>query len=873
MSLPPGSRVGPYEIIVSIGAGGMGEVYKARDPKLGRDIAIKVLPATVSADPDRLARFEREARALAALNHPNIAQVYGFDDGAIVMELLEGETLRDRLQHGALPVRKAIDYAGQIARGLAAAHDRGIIHRDLKPENIFLLSDGQVKLLDFGLARPVVAAPSGATETQAAAGTDPGTVLGTVGYMSPEQVRAGSIDHRSDLFSLGAVLYELLSGERAFRRSTTAETMTAILREEPGELSSIRADISPAIDRIVRHALEKNPVERFQSARDIAFALDALSGSASAAMLPTASRPRFSIERIVWAALTIVLLGVLVFQSRRKPAAVAVVPATPYQLNLALPDEVRSNELLLPVTRMGLSNDGMQLAYSGVDPAGAPHMWVISLRNGVTREIAGAAGAFSPTWSPDGSQLVFSLRSAGNLTTRQIAATGGTAETIAPFGGPKIWSSTGVMLFSVSGPLRWREPGSETFHDYAVEGRLVRAFSFLPDGRRFLLSEFADRFTPVATSIASIDSMERIRLVDGAAPAFYGPGAIAYVKGPALMAQRFDERSSLSGQPVTITEGIDQSMTGGSAVVASPTGTLVVQRPEPPGRWRLQWYRRDGAFLSTVSQPADYSNAELSPDGRRLLVTITDPAVRARDVYIIDLERGVRQRLTFEPADERSAVWTPDGQRVIYRSTRTDLYIRRSDFTGEARPLITDGTSKDPYSVSRDGKFVAYRVTGTSGTNDVMIAPLDAPGPPRAIRATEFDENGGSFSPDGRSLAYASDESGQPEVYVIATDGSGSRVQLSTGGGRFARWSRNGTEIFYISPSRMLMSVPVRGSGATFLAGVAKPLFHIDVPQGAGNPYDVTPDGQRIIVIASPDGGSAKPALTAFINWPALIER
>ena len=758
-----------------------------------------------------------------------------------------------------------------MARGLAAAHDRGIIHRDLKPENVFVLKDGHVKVLDFGLARAAVVSSSGATQTLPAAGTDPGTVLGTVGYMSPEQVRAESIDARSDLFSLGAVLYEMLSGERAFRRTTTAETMTAILRDEPADPSSARAEISPAIDRIVRHALEKNPLERFQSARDIAFALEALSGSSSGAVsAPTGQRP-LNRERAVWAALTMALIGALIWQSMR-PRPGGDSPAT-YQLTVALPDQIRSNEFTGPSQRMGLSQDGKTLAYAGVDPLGAPHLWTVSLRNGAVSEIAGAAGGFSPLWSPDGLQLAYAVRAPGSVESRRVTVAGGASELLAPFAGPRAWSPSGTVLFgSGTSALRWMDLTTGATRTHGVDQKNLRPTSFLSDGRHFLVGEWGEGFSQIATYVASLDSTAMTKLLDGTATAFYAKGAIAFARGSTLFAQRLDQRTwTLVGQAATLTEGVDQSISGGYAIASSPSGTLVVQRPAPPGQSQLQWFRRDGTFLSTVSQAADYSNSELSRDGRRLLVTISDAALQTRDVFIVDLERGVRQRLTFDPSDERSAVWSADGRRVYYRSAHSDLYMRRADFTGDAEPFLVDGISKDPYAVSRDGKYLAYRVSGPTGSSDLMLTPLAARGPAIALRATGFDEMGGSFSPDGRSIAYQSDESGQPEVYVTATDGSGGKVQLSNGGGRFARWVANGTEILYLSTARMLMSVPVKGSGATFQAGVARPLFRVDAPQGGGVPYDVTADGQRIIVITAVEGG-VKPRLTALINWPALLQ-
>ena len=868
MSLAPGSRIGPYEILGSVGAGGMGEVYRGRDTRLGRDAAIKILPANFAKDADRLARFEREARTLASLNHPNIAQVYGFEDGALIMELLEGETLRDRLRNGALPARKAIEYATQIARGLAAAHDRGIIHRDLKPENIFLLKDGQVKLLDFGLARPIHTAVSGATETvPAVAGTDPGTVLGTVGYMSPEQVRAETVDARSDLFSLGAVLYEMLTGERAFRRATNAETMTAILREDPPDLSSSRADISPAIDRIVRHAIEKNPVERFQTARDIAFALDSLSGSASTSAAASTGRSPISRERLAWIAVTILLGALVAWQglTARRPATTT----ESYHVDLAFPDEVRTADGVGPVYRLAISRDGSKVAFAGVDPAGQHRLWVISLRDGSVQAINDIG--LLPAFSPDGSYLLYSYRHVGGPITKRLNLTTGATETLGEFGGMKSWSPSGAILITAVGQeaqtIDLASPGSPP----RKVGDVYGVSSLMPDGRHFLAAKFGKEAQPDAVYLASMDSPETTRLIDGSAGAWYANGTIAFVRGSTVYAQRFDERRAvLVGEPVVITEGIAQSTSAGQAITGSLSGTLVLQRPEPRGRTQLRWYRRDGSVESTVSDTADYSNAELSPDGRRLLISVPDPRGETRDLFIVDLQRGVRQRLTFDAADERSGVWSADGQRVFYRGKDSDLYVRRADFTGVEQPVLVDGKSKDPYGMSADGRLIAYRVTGTSGSNDVMIVPADGKGAPIAVTNTGFDENGGSFSPDGKSIVYTSDASGQPEVYVASIDNNGGRLQISTNGGGNARWVRNGKEIFYLSADQQIMAVPVSGSGATFQAGTPQRLFRLESPQTGGIQYDVSSDGQRIIGITSIDATS-KPRLTAIINWPALV--
>src|SRR5262245_49315239 len=402
MQLPPGTRVGPYEVLSLLGEGGMGQVYRAHDAALGREVALKVLPKTFARDSERVARFEREAKALASLNHPNVAQVYGFQDGVLVLELLQGETLRDRLKTGALTVRKSVDVASQIARGLAAAHERGIVHRDLKPENIFLLKDGQVKILDFGLAASSIRSASGNAEPSAAL-TGAGTVMGTVGYMAPEQVRGEAVDHRADLFSLGAVLYEMLTGQRAFQRDTAAETLTAILKHDPPDSTGSRANISPALDRIVRHSLEKNPLERFQTARDVAFALDGVSGQTPA----TAGVLHPRLWEIAAVASTAVAIAVAVWAPRR---ALEPVAAVPYVASIPLPDGLRFSTLP-PALRLAISPDGKRLAFVGVmgAAAGRDALYVQSLDEPLAKAVAGGEQGFAPFWSPDSRTLGFSV--------------------------------------------------------------------------------------------------------------------------------------------------------------------------------------------------------------------------------------------------------------------------------------------------------------------------------------------------------------------------------------------------------------------------------------------------------------------------------
>jgi Tol biopolymer transport system component/predicted Ser/Thr protein kinase len=857
----------------------MGEVYLAMDTKLGRQVALKILPEAFARDPERLARFEREAKTLASLNHPNIAQVYGFEDRALVMELLEGETLRDRIQSGALPTRKAIEYATQIARGLAAAHERGIIHRDLKPENVFVLRDGHVKILDFGLARQIAPRGSGGTETLAAVtGTDAGTVMGTVGYMAPEQVRGEALDARADLFALGAVLYEMLTGQRAFRRETTAETMTAILREDPPELSSVRADLSPVIDRIVRHCLEKNPIERFQTARDIAFALDSLSGSgaASAASVHSAA-PKPARERWIWATLVGFLTAFAAWLSilSLRPSD---APSVAYRATVLFPEGVTFPGGLPTGIRLAISPDGRRVAFIGVSTAmsSTGQLWIHSLTTSEAHPIEGTDGAVAPFWSPDSKQVAFNV----GEQLKRVDADGGLPVGITNVTGIGTWAPDGTLLVG-------RRPGDSRVQRTNVLGAalvdLLKPSStaerfaypfFLPGYRNFLVARrnFANPADD-GTYVHSLDSSDTVRLLENqeGLNASYASGHLIFSRAGTLFAQPFDpKRRTLSGRPVMIAEGVDEQLASGASYSASNAGTLIYAPAPGQSKSRLVWMDREGQLLSTVSDEADYSNVELSPDGRRLAVSVLDASKRTRDIFIVDLVRGVRQRLTFDASEERAAIWSPDGRRIVYNSKGLHLYSRASDFTGDEEAVLTDSASKDPRGISSDGRRLLYRRSGGSTGNDLMVMPLDGDRKPIPILSSPFDENYGGFSPDGRSMVYVSDESGQPEVYVIALEGGGGKSQISTGGGTFPRWRLDGREILYLGPDHMLMSVPVTGSGSQFRAGTLRPLFRMTPQPGPGNPFDVTADGQRLIVNMAA-ASKVPPSLTLIVNWPALM--
>ncbi len=904
----------------------MGEVYRARDTKLGREVAIKVLPASVAGHSDRLSRFEREARTLASLNHPNIAQVFGLEEGQggehglfLIMELLEGRSLADLLVDGALPTRKAVDYAGQMARGLSAAHERGIIHRDLKPDNIFVLPDGRVKILDFGLARQADTTDAGVVGTMVTRErfTDPGTVMGTAGYMAPEQVRAEPTDARSDLFSLGVVLYEMLAGRRAFRKDTTVETMAAILREDPPDLTTLRSDISPTLLRIVHRCLEKSPTARFQSASDLAFALEAISGSThgsggqsaaypvsggdpAAVASPAAgqedgpakkTREQTSRRPFAWAAIGMAF-GLAFFTinrllpgdgrdggDSRGARSRMEASAQVYRASVVFPEGVKVTEAGFFGGRIALSPDGTRVAFVG----GArgefrppDRLWLLTLADGSVRELEGTINGYQPVWSPDSQHVLFSARDSNTL--KRVSVLGGPPTPVANAAGTAAWNDDGSLLvFELprnGRVLHIPSPGAMPVElSTAKSGQAAGFPRFLADGRRFLFTQDAG---PGSTDksgafVSSLDTPGTASLViEGReiVNADIAGDYLVYSDGASLVARLFDQRTGqLAGTPYTL--ATDVAWASNSGAVFSATKDVLVYAPQPfEQNSRLQWLDRQGREVSVLGEGSNFSNVELSPDDRRLLVSALDQARRTRDLFIVDVDRRVRQRLTFEADDERSGIWSSDGRRVIYHRGR-ELYARPSDFTGTEEGVLSNGASKDPRGVSSDGRRLLYRQTGTQG-NDIWEMPLTGDRTPRALLTSPFDENYAGYSPDGRSLVYASNESGRPEVYVMSLDGSGGKTLISNAGGGFPRWRRDGREIVYLRPDQFLMSVPVSGAGPSFRAGAPVELFQVAPQPGPGSPFDVTADGMHFVV-NSIVPSRVPPSLTLIVNWPSLV--
>ena len=887
--LSVGVRLGRYEVRAKLGEGGMGVVYVARDPKLGRDVAIKVLPAAFSADAQRLARFEQEASAAGALNHPNVLSVHdvGTQDGSpyVVSELLEGETLRERLSGGALPPRKALDYALQITRGLAAAHERGIVHRDLKPENIFITRDGRAKILDFGLVKLTGHGEAEAEGPTRRLATDAGAVMGTVGYMAPEQVRGQKVDHRADIFSLGAVLYEMLSGRRAFRGESAADTLSAILKEDPPDLSESNRTVSPALERVVLHCLEKSPAARFQSANDLAFALEALSGSGvsaqdAATALPAARAGRR--DRLPWlvAGLAALLAGVALALPyfRSAPARPAVVRAT------ILPPE---NAHMLYFNHIAVSPDGQRLAFGAIGANGAFSLWLRPLGAASAQPLAGTEGASYPFWSPDGRFIGFFA----NGKLKKIDAAGGPAQTIcnAPSGRGGTWNRDGVIVFApdIFSPLyRVSAAGGEPAPlplDKSRREQVHRFPYFLPDGRHFIYR--AGRSGGYARDegngiyVGSLDSSEYKLILPADTYAVYASGHLLFWRDGALMAQPFDvQRLELSGEAVPVAEQVQMNLSEVRAVFSvSENGVLVFQSGSGAGaQYQLTWFDRDGKREARSGEPAFGASPHLSPDGQRVAAMLFDVQVGSTDIWLHDSALTRKTRFTFNPAFDSNPVWSPDGRSLVFNSDRKarlkyDLYQKDASGARNEELLYESDEYKRPTSWSPDGRLIAYMSSdGPTGRGDIWVLPLAGERKPFPFLQTpQFDEQRARFSPDGHFVAYDSDESGRRQVYVTPFPGPGGKQQVSTDGGEDPVWRGDGRELFFLSEGKM-MAAEVKTDGSGVDIGNARLLFDAHTGFVGFAHFDVTPDGKRFIVAALSEGGSAP--MNLVVNWTADLK-
>jgi Tol biopolymer transport system component len=878
MPLAEGRQLGPYQVLSALGAGGMGEVYKARDTRLDRTVALKVLPAHLAENPDLRARLEREARALSSLSHPHICALYdiGQQDGVdfLVMEHLEGETLATRLQRGPVPVEEALPIGMQVAEALDKAHRQGVIHRDLKPGNVMLTKSG-AKLLDFGLARAdSVAAAGAASETAMPTMNQPltaqGTILGTFQYMAPEQLEGREADARTDIFALGAVLHEMVTGQKAFSGGTQASLVAAVMHAQPPAVSTLQPLTPPGLDQVVRTCLAKDPEARWQTAHDVALQLKWLAEGGSLAGLPApVSARRRTRERLAWSAFALASLAAVALGVgfvRRAPEPRRLVR---YQI----PAEANFTVVGSP----RLSPDGRLLAFNATDTTGTTELWVRPLDALEAHPVSGTEGAGRPFWSPDSRYLGFFA--GGKL--KKVDAAGGPAQTLcdAPNGSDASWSPAGVILFDgrTTDPLlRVPAAGGVAKPEVALDPKKGRTGAgwpeFLPDGRHFL---YVGQFQPSGEPtlfVRALDTDEEQPLLKTASRVQYAPpGYLLYVREETLVAQPFNARSrKTAGESVPVAEGLGTDAVGLAHFSASADGTLAYRAGDTRSR-QLLWVDRKGKELETVGPSGEYGDVWPSPDGRRLVFDMPESGSGKADLWVRDLARGVTSRFTFDAGADDTPVWSPDGRTIVFTSDRKgrgDLYRKNASGTGEEEVLLATDEEKYACDWSRDGRFIVFMSRSADTGWDIWALPMEGGEKPFPVVKTRFRELTPVLSPNGHYVAYVSNESGRNEVYVQEFPELRSKWQVSTAGGMDPHWRSDGRELFYRAPDSRLMSVPVE-VGSTFSAGAPVTLFQARLqPAILRSHYRPSPDGQRFLTLA-PLARNAILPTTVVLNWTA----
>jgi eukaryotic-like serine/threonine-protein kinase len=872
MTLTVGSKLGPYEILSPLGAGGMGEVYRAMDTRLGREVAVKVLPGRLAASPEVRQRFEREARTISQLSHPHICALYDVgregETEYLVMELLEGETLSARLARGALPLDQMLRIGTAIADALDKAHRRGIVHRDLKPGNVMLTKSG-VKLLDFGLAKGM--APPGAANSLTALPTQQGltqegTILGTFQYMAPEQLEGKEADARTDIFAFGAVLYEMATGRKAFSGASQASLISAIMKEEPRPIATIEPASPAALDRVVRTCLAKDPEERWQSAADVKRELSWIGAESAPAPTPivtaaAAARPRRA--WLPWLALAALLCAgaVTLAFALRRPAPAA---ARRMDLSIVLPERTIQNDFF------ALSPDGGALAFSGI-ASGKSLIRIRELASSDVRALPGTESAESLFWSPDGRSIGFVAR--GKL--RKIDVATGSIEALADAeaGRGGAWSAGGDILFAqkAAGAI-YRvsaSGGPVTAATTLQPGDLLHRWpQFLPGGKRFLFYVKTGAIETSGTYLATLGKPER-RLVlrNGATGVFAPPATLLYGRSAALLSQRFDPDSGeLSGTPETVVRPVMRAELGSfiDLFTVSQSGVLVYRAGV--AERQLTWMDRKGDVVGKIGQNGVTWSADLSPDGREAVISTRAPETGVYTCSLIDIARDLSTPL-LESAG--MPVWMPDGQGVVYRSEGQKYEIRRRSAHGDPKdePVGVVDAFTTPHSVSQDGRYLLY--TRMGGNFDIGVKDLRSDAKPEMIVSTEFDERCPHFSPDGHWFVYTSDEPGQTEIFVRRFPVTQERWRVSTAGGQQPTWSRDGKEIFFVSLDGHFMAAAVSAAGSNLTIGPPQPLFRAPVRLNAvANQYTVSADGQRFL-ISLPIRDFDEDPFRVLLNWRA----
>ena len=884
-----GQTISHYKIIDKLGEGGMGEVYRATDTKLKREVAIKVLPEQFTQDPQRLARFEREAEVLASLDHPNIGQIYGIEEAgqtkALVLQLIEGPTLADKIAQGPIPVEETLKIALQIAEGLEAAHEKGVIHRDLKPANIKVNPEGQVKILDFGLAKALeTEAPDSSlsqSPTLTNAATQAGVILGTAAYMSPEQAKGKPVDKRADIFAFVAVLYEMLTGKMAFGGEDASEILASVIKVDI-DWQRLPKETPLVVGRWLRRCLEANPKRRLRDVGDLSLEVQDYLADPSAYQTEaiTAALPARWKQAVPWSIAAVVtgalILVLLYFQAGTESSQVVHFSVLP-------PEETDFDSNAGP---MALSPDGQLLAFVARTPEENRMLWVRPLDSGSAQLLPGTEDAFAPFWSPDSRSLGFFA--AGKL--KKIDASGGSLETLNSsvslgFGGT--WNQDGIILFSPArgaGIQRVSSTGKDgipvTSPSESLNEFMHMWPSFLPDGNHFLYvarTSSSDKMDQVYVS--SLDGINPIPLFTASSNVIYAaPGYLLFWREGTLRAQRFDaERLQIMGEALSVATGVRFDATTLSGLFsASQNGLLTYRGGSLQARLsQLVWFDRVGQNLDTVGEPDNYYFPRLSHNGRQVAVDVSDLQNNG-DIWLYELSRPIASRFTFDPANDSLPMWSPDDSQIVFSSTRrnrlADLYQKTTGGTGNAEVLLSDEDLTAPSDWSRDGNFIAVN-RGLVGVNsDLWVFSIQEQELTPFV-ATPFRESDGRFSPDGKWMVYVSDESGQPEIYVQPFPGPGGKLRVSTSRGSMPSWSHDGRELFFIAPDKSLMRAGIK-HGPELEIEVPQPLFVTQIKHKLDYPlqYDVSPGGQRFLINTLLEQEDAT-SITLILNWFEELKR
>lgn len=882
MTLAAGTRLGPYQISEQLGAGGMGEVYRARDTRLDRSVAIKVLPRHLSDRPDLRERFEREARTISSLNHPNICTLHdiGRQDGVdfLVMEYLEGETLAARLAKGALPLEEALEVALQMADALDKAHRQGVVHRDLKPGNIMLTKSG-AKLLDFGLAKQAQPAASPAGQSAAPTNENPltlqGTILGTLQYMSPEQLEGKDADPRTDIFAFGAVIHEMVTGRKAFDGKSQVSLIAAIVDHDPPPISSVKPVSPPLLDHLVKVCLVKNPDKRWQTMADVLIQLRLIVDSGVELAAPAAGGRTKRHLRAAWGTAAVLFLAagalalLLVFGGTSPEAA---------KISFEIPTPSAPSPL-----HNSMSPSGSHIAAIVTSDKGAV-LWVRPLERLNAQTVAGTENVLFPFWSPDGRFIGFFAD--GKL--KKVDLLGAPPQTLsdAAAGHGGTWSQDDVIVLAptASGPLfRVSAAGGAatqlTELDKSREETAHRHPQFLPDNKHFIYVAVSNKPENSGVHAASLDSKERKFLVNTPYKAmFAAPEHLLFTRENTLMAQRFDPvRLELAGEPFPIAEGVGINITNSAAgFTVSNNGILAYRTGGLGTASYLMWFDRSGKNIETVGAPAGYQNHVLSPDLQRLAVARAESG--PSDIWIVDLVRGPITRFTFDSGIDNAPLWSPDGTRIVFSTNRGnaafDLYQKSASGVGQEELLFKSDHPKVPEHWSGDGRFLLYRDIDPQTREDLWVLPMMGDKKPEPVVRSPFREFQGRFSPDGRWIAYVSNESNQDQVYVQGFPTASSRTQISTTGGFQPRWRRDGKELLFISQAREVMAVDIGVSADGALKiGVPRKLFSATpiTVTSYRNSWEMTPDAQRFLINSSQQQATSSLPITVVVNWLSSV--